>query len=278
MPATGLDDALARAAAALCAAGVDSPAREARLLVRLVVGCDGVRSLSAGEDRHLATLVARRAQREPFAHIAGAREFWSLDFEVTGDTLIPRPDSEMLIECCLDRFGCHPPRRVLDLGTGSGCLLVTLLVTWPESTGIGVDISEPACAVAVRNVRRHGVGDRAWIMCGDWAGALESTFDLVVANPPYVPSREIIRLEPEITIHEPGVAIDGGADGYDCYREIVPRLPRLLSRDGLVVVEHGPDQRDVVATLAGENGLAVAGMVDDYGHRHRVLLLSHRQP
>ncbi len=276
MPATDLDDALLRAAAALRAAGVDNPVREARLLARLAVGCDGLRSLSPRQERHLAALVARRARREPFAHIAGVREFWSLDFEVTGDTLIPRPDSETLIECCLDRLRRHPPERILDLGTGSGCLLVTLLVIWTASTGIGVDISEPACAVAARNVRRHGVGDRAWIMCADWAGALDSTFDLVVANPPYVPSRAMTGLDPEVAIHEPGVAIDGGADGYDCYRRIVPRLAALLSRDGLAAVEHGPDQRDVVAALAGDNGLDVAGMVNDYGRRHRVLLLAHR--
>ena len=186
MAATSLDDALRGAAAKLRTAGVENPAREARLLAELVLGCDGPRPLSPGENRHLAILVARRARREPFAQIAGLREFWSLEFEVTADTLIPRPDSETLIECCLDRFEHHPPARILDLGTGSGCLVVTLLVTWTGSTGLGVDVSERACAVAARNVRRHGVGDRAWIMCGDWATALDSTFDLVVANPPYV--------------------------------------------------------------------------------------------
>ena len=259
-------------------AGVENPAREARLLAELVVGCDGPRTLSPGEDRHLAILVARRARREPFAQIAGVREFWSLDFEVTMDTLIPRPDSETLIECCLDRFGHRPPPRILDLGTGSGCLIVTLLVTWTGSTGIGVDVSERACAVAARNVRRHGVGDRAWIMCGDWAGALDSTFDLVVANPPYVPGHDLAGLDPEVALHEPGLAIDGGADGYACHRRIVPQLPTLLSRHGAAVIEHGPDQRDGLASLAGDHGLEVAGMADDYGGRHRVLLLAHREP
>lgn len=276
MAAAGLDDVLRGATAKLRAAGVENPAREARLLAELVAGCDDPRTISLTQDRRLATLVARRAQREPFAQIAGVREFWSLDFEVTADTLIPRPDSETLIECCLDRFGHRPPARILDLGTGSGCLVVTLLVTWTGSSGIGVDVSERACAVAARNVRRHGVGDRAWIMCGDWAGALDSTFDLVVANPPYVPSRDLAGLDPEVALHEPGVAIDGGADGYACHRRIVPRLATLLSRDGMAVVEHGPDQRDGLASLAGDHGLDVAGAVDDYGGRHRVLLLAHR--
>lgn len=278
MTAASLDDALRGATAKLRTAGVENPAREARLLAELVVGCDDPRALSPGADRHLATLVARRARREPFARIAGVREFWSLDFEVTEDTLIPRPDSETLIECCLDRLEHRPPARILDLGTGSGCLVVTLLVTWTGSSGIGVDVSERACAVAARNVRRHGVGDRAWIMCGDWAAALDSTFDLVVANPPYVPSSDLAGLDPEVALHEPDLAIDGGADGYACYRRIVPRLARLLSRDGMAVIEHGPDQRDGLVVLAGDNGLDVAGTADDYGGRHRVLLLAHREP
>ncbi len=278
MTAVSLVDALRGATATLRAAGVENPAREARLLAELVVGCDDPRQLSPGEDRHLTTLVARRAEREPFARIAGVREFWSLDFEVTMDTLIPRPDSETLIECCLDRFEHHPPARILDLGTGSGCLIVTLLVTWTGSSGIGVDFNERACAVAARNVRRHGVGDRAWIMCGDWAAALDSTFDLVVANPPYVPRHDVAGLDPEVALHEPRLAIDGGADGYACYRRIVPRLPTLLSRHGIAVIEHGPDQRDGLSGLADDHGLVVAGTADDYGGRHRVLLLAHREP
>ena len=277
MTAASLDEALQGATATLRIAGVENPAREARLLAELVVGSDDPRTLSPGENRHLATLVARRARREPFARIAGVREFWSLDFEVTMDTLIPRPDSETLIEWCLDRFEHHPPARILDLGTGSGCLIVTLLVTWTGSSGIGVDVSERACAVAARNVRRHGVGDRAWIMCGDWATALESTFDLVVANPPYVPGHDLAGLDPEVALHEPRLAIDGGADGYACYRGIVPRLPTLLSRHGMAVIEHGPDQRDGLSSLAGDHGLDVAGTADDYGGRHRVLILARRE-
>ena len=164
------------------------------------------------------------------------------------------------------------------LAPETGCLLVTLLVTWTASTGLGVDVSERACAVAARNVRRHGVGERAWIMCGDWAAALEATFDLVVANPPYVPSDDLAGLDPEITLHEPAVALDGGVDGYACYRRIVPHLATLLSRDGVAVVEHGPDQRDGLAVLAGNSGLDVVAALDDYGRRHRVLVLAHRDP
>lgn len=278
MSEASLEDALRGATARLRTAGVEHPAREARLLAGLAFGCDEPQSLSPGENHRLATLVARRARREPFAQIAGCREFWSLDFEVTADTLTPRPDSETLIEFCLGRFAHHPPARILDLGTGTGCLLVTLLVTWTGSTGLGVDISERACAVAARNARRHGVGDRAWIMCGDWAAALDSTFDLVVANPPYVSGDDMAGLDPEVALHEPGVAFEGGVDGYDCYRRIVPRLATLLTRDGVAVIEHGPDQRQGLAVLAGDSGLDVVAALDDYGGRHRVLVLAHRNP
>ena len=278
MSGAGLEDVLRGATARLRTAGVEHPAREARLLAGLAAGCDEPRSLSPGENRRLATLVARRVRREPFAQIAGFREFWSLDFEVTRDTLTPRPDSETLIECCLDRFEHHQPARILDLGTGTGCLLVTLLVAWSASAGLGVDVSERACAVAARNVRRHGIGERAWIVCGDWGAALKATFDLVVANPPYVPSGDMTGLDPEVALHEPGMAIDGGVDGYACYRRIVPRLATLLSRDGLAVVEHGPEQRNGLAALAVDSGLDVVAALDDYGGRHRVLVLARREP
>ncbi len=276
MEAARIEDALRGATAQLRTAGVENPAREARLLAELVAGCADPPDLSPGESRHLATLVARRMRREPFAQIAGLREFWSLDFEVTKDTLIPRPDSETLIECCLDLLGHRPPACILDLGTGSGCLLVTLLVTWTASTGVGVDSSLRACAVAARNVRRHGVDERGLVVCADWAAALGSTFDLVIANPPYVQKSDMAGLDPEVALHEPRIAIDGGADGFDCHRRIVPRLATLVSKDGVAIIEHGPDQRERLAVLAGASGLDVVGAVDDYGGRQRVLVLAPR--
>lgn len=279
METVSVEDAIRHTSATLRSAGIEGATNEARLLVAHTLECDSA-SLHAGagnllsvdQRRRLDGLVLHRARRAPLAQVTGIREFWSRDFEVTVDTLTPRPDSETLIQCCLDRFGSRGPASILDLGTGSGCLLVTLLAIWKRSQGLGVDLSEHALAVAARNARRHGVGERAAFICGDWDAAVAGRFDLVVSNPPYVRTGEIGALDPEVALHEPGIAIDGGPDGLDCYRRIVPGLARHLSPGGVVVLEHGPNQGSHIVSLASPCGLGMVVSARDLAGRRRVLV------
>jgi release factor glutamine methyltransferase len=169
------------------------------------------------------------------ALILGHAGFWTLDLEVSADTLIPRADSEALVELAL-QLRPPPPRpggpRILDLGTGTGCLLLALLAEWPMAEGVGVDLNPAAAALAARNAARNGLADRARFLAGHWAGALDARFDLVLSNPPYIESAAIPGLMPEVALHEPQAALDGGADGLDAYRAILAELPRLLAPGG----------------------------------------------
>jgi release factor glutamine methyltransferase len=202
-------------------------------------------------------LVARRAAHEPLALIIGRREFWSLDFAVSPATLIPRPDSETLVEAALATFaGRNPPRRVLDLGTGTGCLLLAALSEFPTAFGVGVDRSFAAVALAARNAAMLGMASRAAFLCADWNSALDGRFDLVLSNPPYIPTAQIDGLMPEVARHEPRAALDGGADGYSAYRRLVPALARLLAPDGVAVLELGAGQALTVTGLARIAGFA----------------------
>jgi len=212
--------------------------------------------------RFEALLCAREA-RVPVAHLLGEREFWSAILEVGPAVLVPRPETETLIEAALEAFPDRAaPLRILDLGTGSGCLLVALLREFPLAFGLGVDRSAEALAVARRNLDRHGLAPRARLLRGSWADALAGPFDLVVANPPYLPTGEIAGLEPEVAHHEPRAALDGGQDGLDAYRELLPALPRLLAPEGVACVEIGAGQGEPVAKLARATGLRVAGRSD----------------
>jgi release factor glutamine methyltransferase len=200
-------------------------------------------------------LVARRAAREPLALILGSREFWSLDFAVSLATLIPRPASETLIEAALAVFaGRDPPHRVLDLGTGTGCLLAAALSEFPAAFGVGVDRSFAAVALAARNAAMLDLADRTVFVCGDWGSAVNGGFDLVVSNPPYIPTSQLDDLMPEVACFEPRTALDGGADGYSAYHQLLPDLARLLAPDGAAVLELGAGQAAMVSGLAGEAG------------------------
>ncbi len=236
--------------------------REARLLLGHATGLADERLFAnprhaVAEPQHerYAALVRRRAAREPIARLIGSREFWSLDLEVTPDTLIPRPDSETVIEAALATAGDSPPRSLLDLGTGSGCLLLALLDCFAGAVGVGVDASVAALQVAARNAARTGLADRARFVAGDWGDGLAASFDLVVSNPPYVARGEIPRLEPEVAHFEPLPALDGGCDGLDAYRGLIPRLPRLLNPGGQALLEIGAGQADDVIALAARAGL-----------------------
>jgi release factor glutamine methyltransferase len=221
----------------------------------------------------LELLLARREAREPLALILGRREFWSLDFAVSPATLIPRPESETLVEAAISAFaGCAPPRLALDLGTGTGCLLLAALSEFPLALGVGVDCSSEAAALAARNAAALGLSDRAVFLCGYWAEALDARFDLVLCNPPYIPAADIGCLMPEVTRYEPRGALDGGLDGFAAYRRLLPGLPRLLHPEGVAVLELGAGQLTPVAELALRAGLRVAARPDLRGIPRALIL------
>ena len=260
-------EALGAAASALRAAGIDAPRRDARVLMQHALGlapeallADDRVPLGKGEARRLAALVRRRAAREPIAYLTGTREFWSLDFAVDRSSLVPRPESETLVEAVLAQARCLPARpRVLDLGTGTGCLLVALLSEIPDAVGIGIDVSAAAVSLAQANARSHGLGRRASFAVADWGAPLAARFDIVVSNPPYVAARELASLAPEIALHEPRTALAGGDDGYENYRRLAPQVARLLAPKGLAAIELGAGMADEVGSLFTAVGLVEIG-------------------
>jgi release factor glutamine methyltransferase len=271
-----LEDAARR----LAATGIEAPLREARLLLGHAADLPAAtimawpeRAVAAEAAERFGQCVARRLDREPISRILGRREFWSLDFRVTPATLDPRPDTETLIEAVLRRTpDPSAPRRLLDLGTGTGCILLALLSELPSATGIGIDRSEAAARVAAANAGALGLGARAEIMVGDWTEALGSGgFDIVLSNPPYIPSAEIPALDPEVSRHDPLLALDGGADGLDAYRRLLPEIGRLLKPGGLAAVEIGQGQADAVALLHEKAGLVSIERATDLGGIERVV-------
>ena len=273
-------DWLTRATASLTAAGIEAPHREARILMAHAMGVDlaGLlrrRSgdLTADEQGRFERLVARRAARVPTAMLLGHREFWSLDFLVTPDTLIPRPESELIVESALALHEDRGLRRILDLGTGSGCLLLATLTEFRDAWGLGVDRSSAAAAVAQRNARRLGLAERAAFMVGGWAEALAGRFDLILCNPPYIPAADIAGLMPEVAEHEPLGALDGGADGLDPYRRLFPDLHRWLAPGGNALFEFGAGQAPALLELAREAGLSVIAVRADLAGHPRVMIM-----
>ncbi len=213
-------------------------------------------------------MLRRRIGREPVAYILGMREFWSLPIRVTPDVLVPRPESETLIEAALAHFAAAPPDTILDLGTGSGALLLAALSEWPRARGLGVDRSAAALAVAAGNAARLGLSARAEFRPGDWFSGVAGRFDLILCNPPYVPDGE--ELMAEVLLHEPHGALFGGADGLDPYRLLFPEVARFLRRGGVALFEFGAGQEQALRALAATAGLASA-VVADLAGRPRVL-------
>ncbi|MGB5724498.1 MAG: peptide chain release factor N(5)-glutamine methyltransferase [Parasphingorhabdus sp.] len=224
-----------------------------------------------------SALVERRRNSEPIAHIIGKKEFWGLDFQVTSDVLIPRPDSELLIEEAVRKLASQHPQRILDLGTGSGALVLAALSDFPEASGLGIDTSAAALQIAHNNADALGLGDRArfllldWTL-PDWAESLESGFDLILANPPYVSTRA--QLSKDVAAFEPHQALFAGEDGLDDYRMIIPALENLLSSTGMAMLEIGFDQANPVSEIAVKNGYSVE-LKQDLGGNDRLLTL-HR--
>lgn len=274
-------DALRWSTARLIGGGLTTAASDARFLLLGVLGLEtrdlllhGDRRLAASDAAAFDAAVARRLAGEPVARILGAWEFWGLPFQLGPETLVPRPDTETLVEVAL---AAVPDRaaslRCLDLGTGTGCILTALLAELPRAVGLGIDRSLAALQVARRNADANGVGDRAKFLAADWCDAIRSPFDLVASNPPYIASGVITTLDREVQDFDPLAALDGGTDGLDAYRRILDGVRRggLLAQDGVLVLEIGFDQADSVRGLARSAGFAERGLHRDLAGHDRVL-------
>ena len=279
--AVSIRSAIDHAAKRLAAANVPDARAEARRLVALAAECSTEQIIAIADselptttEERVESFVSRRASHEPFAYIAGEREFWSLPFRVSPATLIPRPDTETVIETALDHF--HARRifapRILDLGCGSGCILLALLSELPEATGIGVDISEDARRIAEGNAATLGLAGRASFRVGNWAEGIHDSFDLIVSNPPYIPDGEIATLEPDVALFEPHTALSGGLDGLDAYRTLVRTAPPLLTANGALAFEIGAGQLNAVTDLLRGVGLDIVDVRADLGGIPRCMI------
>lgn len=274
--------AVEAAAARLDASGIADARREARLILALALSVDPSvvlgypeRAIEAAAQARLAQLLARRVRREPFSRLKGAREFWSLDFTLSPDTLDPRPDSETLIEAALEFLPDRSaPLHLLDLGTGTGCLLLALLSELPRATGFGVDILAGAVETARRNACALGLDGHAQFVCGDWDQGIEGGVDVILANPPYIPSQEIALLAPEVAMFEPRQALDGGMDGLDAYRVLAAVVMRRLTPGGLACIEIGSNQGNAVVQLMTRSGLTVKAVRRDLSGHERCVVVT----
>ncbi|MEO7256933.1 MAG: peptide chain release factor N(5)-glutamine methyltransferase [Sphingomicrobium sp.] len=253
----------------------DTPRLDAELLLAHALGIDRERLLldpPAAVPPEFERLLARRLAGEPIAYIVGRRAFWTIELTVTPDVLIPRPDSETLLDAAVKHFeGTAGPRRILDLGTGSGALLLAALDQWRQATGLGIDRSQAVLAVAAANA--HSIApDRAELRLGDWADGIAERFDLLLCNPPYVATATT--LGPGVAEHEPHDALFAGADGLDALRELAPQVPHLLEPGGLAAIEIAFDHADRAAALFNAEGLS-AKLARDLAGRPRALLLTH---
>ena len=248
-------------------AGLDTPDLDARILVGHALGLDlaglvagAQRALTGAERERIAGFARRRLAREPVARIVGAREFWGLPLSVSPAVLVPRPETETVVEAALSAIDAGGPRtrplRIADLGTGSGALLLALMSELPAAFGAATDISEAAVRMARHNASRLGLLQQSQFIVGDFTAALAGPFDLVVANPPYVTSERLARLEPEVREHDPAAALDGGGDGLAAYRMIAADVGRVLAPGGSVLVELGEGQADGVTALFAAAGLS----------------------
>lgn len=280
-PAGTIGFFLCQAGQRLRGAAIEAPRLEARRLLAHVLNKseeallrDPRAPVPTEKAQQFAALLARRVAHEPFAYLTGRVGFWTLDLEVSPATLIPRADSESLVEAALE--ACtdkRAPLSLLDLGTGTGALLLAVLSELPAASGVGVDLKPEAAALAARNATRLGLADRARFLAGDWAAALAGRFDLILCNPPYIESAAIAGLMPEVARHEPASALDGGADGLDAYRRIIADLLRLLVPRGVAVLELGAGQQAAVAALAKVAGLTPEACRADLGGVPRALVL-----
>jgi release factor glutamine methyltransferase len=261
-------------------AGVEAPVIDARLLLEAATGAsrtdivtDPYRPLSAAQAETLDSYLERRIAREPVSHILGKKGFWTVELKVTRDVLTPRPDTETLVDAVLKSLPAEQPMRILDLGAGSGAILLALLAERPLWSGVGVDISEPALEVARENAALLRLDARAIFTHGLWAeGQPDQAFDAVVSNPPYIPTADIDTLDPEVRVHEPRLALDGGVDGLDAYRVLAPQVMRVLKPGGVFALEIGHDQGHAVEALMQRAKAGFCRVVSDLGQRDRVVI------
>ena len=284
--AQSLNQAFVAAATSLRQAGIETPELDARLLLCHASGLSHEATIARAREglrpeaaARLDEAIARRLKREPVARITGFREFFGRTFRLGPQTLDPRPDTETIVETALDLVeerGWRERRlRLLDLGTGTGCILVTLLAELPRARGLGTDLNPDALALAAANARAHGVSARAAFVAADWLDAIGGKFDLVLANPPYLAAEEIAGLAKEVAVYDPRLALDGGPDGLDAYRRIAARAGEVLAEDGRLLVEIGATQGEGVAGILEEAGLKrdEAGSVRlDLAGRPRVVM------
>lgn len=264
--------------------GLETPALDARVLLKRALGIGDADLIVAGEtpvDAAAQALIAewqvRRMAGEPVSRITGAREFWGREFSVTPDTLDPRPDTEILVEAALAWARNKNSLTILDLGTGTGCILITLLAELPGATGIGVDLNPGAVAVSRENAEIHGVASRARFIEGHWFDPLESSaaFDLIVSNPPYIRRDAIESLQKEVRNHDPILALEGGEDGYAAYKTIFGKIKNHLKNDGRAFFEVGFGQAEKVMRLADDSALFPSRTIPDLSGIPRVVEISH---
>lgn len=265
-------------------AGADTPALDARVLIKSVTGLTDADFITGdaapitdGQAGEIASRIARRAAGEPVSKIIGQKEFWGLEFEVTADTLSPRPDTETLVAAALAwaRGRAEHTLHILDLGTGTGCILIALLRELGHATGVAVDLSPSALDVARRNAARHGVSTRFTGVESDWIKNVKGTFDLIVSNPPYIPNPDMESLPIEVRNHDPILALRGGADGFDSYREIITAIKPALKPGGRAFLEIGFGQDEKMMRLVDDSALRMVGIWPDIAGIPRVVEISH---
>ena len=273
--------ALAELRRTLNEAGFETAALDARLLLLTALGIPATDPRHASgyapdaeESETLASFTRRRLNHEPVARIVGIREFWGLPFRLSPETLVPRPDTETVVETALDLLpDRQAPLRIVDFGTGSGCILVALLHELPRATGLGIDLSPGALATARTNADENGVGGRCHFALSRWADAVSGPFDLIVSNPPYIASGVIPTLDEEVREHDPRLALDGGPDGLEPYRILLSEAGRLLAPGGLLAVEIGYDQAEELRSLAGSHGLEILRIAHDLSGNPRCVAM-----
>ncbi len=258
-------------------AGLDNPSLESRLLLCHILGLSSsdfiIKADEVFDMKPVEALVSRRLSGEPFSKIVGEKEFWSYTFFTSTDTLDPRPDSEVLIESVLSHIlNRSDPLRILDMGVGTGCLLLTLLLEYPNAEGVGLDISKQALSMAEKNAKRYGLTERAFFTEGEFGAVLDQPFDLVISNPPYIPSADIDELQTEVKKFDPMLALDGGIDGLNPYKILAKSLPKNLKENGFFVLEFGIGQADDVCKILQESHLRILNVNRDLGNRQRCVI------